>query len=50
MNIQGLAGVESIADYTAHQHRTALDLIASVTGVVTTSANLLHDLRGGPLD
>jgi isochorismate hydrolase len=49
-DIQCFVGIESVADHTAHQHRTALNLIASLTGVVTSSANLLHDLGGGPLD
>ncbi|MCZ4519665.1 hypothetical protein O4220_14185 [Rhodococcus ruber] len=50
-DIEGfVVGVESIADYTDHQHRTALNLIASLTGKVTSSGNLLHDPRGGPLD
>ncbi|CCQ17681.1 Isochorismatase [Rhodococcus sp. AW25M09] len=49
-DIQCFVGIESTADYTAHQHRTALNLIASLTGVVTSSANLLHDRHRGPLD
>ena len=49
-DIQCFVGVESTADYTADQHRTALNLIASLTGVVAVSADLLHDPRGGPLD
>ncbi|WP_206488158.1 isochorismatase family protein [Rhodococcus sp. KRD162] len=49
-DIQSFVGIESTADYTAHQHRTALNLIASLTGRVTSSGNLLHDRRGGPLD
>ncbi|OZC67024.1 hypothetical protein CH276_07460 [Rhodococcus sp. 06-470-2] len=49
-DIQCFVGIESIADYTAHQHRTALNLIASLTGTVTSSGNLLHDRHGGPLD
>ena len=49
-DIQCFVGIESIADYTAHQHRTALKLIASLTGRVTSIENLLHDLPGGPLD
>ncbi|MBY4127890.1 isochorismatase family protein [Rhodococcus fascians] len=49
-DIQCFVGIESTADYTADQHRTALNLIASLTGVVTTSDNLLHDPQGGPLD
>ncbi|OZC72692.1 hypothetical protein CH306_03345 [Rhodococcus sp. 15-725-2-2b] len=49
-DIQCFVGIESIADYTAHQHRTAMNLIASLTGTVTSSGNLLHDRHGGPLD
>ncbi|WP_415975322.1 isochorismatase family protein [Rhodococcus sp. 077-4] len=49
-DIQCFVGIESIADYTAHQHRTALNLISSLTGTVKSSGNLLHDRRGGPLD
>ncbi|WP_147458309.1 hypothetical protein [Rhodococcus sp. SBT000017] len=49
-DIQCFVGLESIADFTAHQHRTDLNLIASLTGTVTTSGNLLHDRHGWPLD
>ncbi|MGB2721801.1 MAG: hypothetical protein WBC54_18805 [Rhodococcus sp. (in: high G+C Gram-positive bacteria)] len=49
-DIQCFVGLESIADFTAHQHRTALNLIASLTRAVTTSGNLLHDRHSGPLD
>lgn len=49
-DVQCFVGIESIADYTAHQHRTALNLITSLTGTVTSSGNLLHDRHGGPLD
>jgi isochorismate hydrolase len=49
-DIQCFVGIESTADYTAHQHRTALNLITSLTGAVTSSGNLLHDRHGGPLD
>ncbi|MFI8567437.1 isochorismatase family protein [Rhodococcus sp. NPDC078407] len=49
-DIQCFVGIESTADYTAHQHRTALNLIASMTGRVTSIENLLHDSQCGPLD
>ena len=49
-DIQCFVGVEAIADYTAHQHRTALKLIASLTGRVASIPNLLPEPRGGPLD
>ncbi|KQU46776.1 hypothetical protein ASG84_09855 [Rhodococcus sp. Leaf278] len=49
-DIECFVGVEAIADYTAHQHRTALKLIASLTGRVASIQNLLPDPRGGPLD
>ncbi|OZE87483.1 hypothetical protein CH305_02415 [Rhodococcus sp. 15-649-2-2] len=49
-DIQCFVGIESIANYTAHQHRTALNLITSMTGTVTSSGDLLHDRHGGPLD
>ncbi len=45
-DIECFVGVEAIADYTAHQHRTALKLIASLTGRVASIQNLLPDPRG----
>ena len=49
-DIEYFVGIESTADYTADQHRTALTLIGSLTGRVASIENLLHDSRGGPLD
>jgi isochorismate hydrolase len=49
-DIRCFVGIESAADHTADQHRTALNLIASPTGTVASSGNLLHDRHGGPLD
>ncbi len=49
-DVQCFVGIESTADYTAHQHRTDLNRVSSLTGTVTSSGNLLHDRHGGPLD
>lgn len=49
-DIQCFVGIKLAADHSAHQHRTALNLIASPTGTRRSSGNLLHDRHDGPLD